>query len=221
MSGKIFETTKPQSYSFEFGSDGKIHTVSFKGNLSEPDEEKILEAAGKQAYEKAGEAIRLYLEQRSLKYSDFIIKETFWNHEKIMEWADTLLRSDDSNTIDARIGSADHYFSIMDNQKWVHKDRCEGCYYAIKRSISRNPFDPLYRHYVIGQTFILDESEDESITFFAIRRKDEHPPFHNLYISKGNPVLPTFGCVDMVGILRNIGHIYNARQAKDIAIKWF
>lgn len=219
MSGKIFETTKPQSYSFEFGSDGKIRTVSFKGNLSGPDEEKILEAAGKQAYEKAGEAIRSCLERLHLEYSDFISKETFWKHEEIIEWANTLLRSDACDTIDGRIGGADHYFSIMDNQKWIHKDRCEGCYYAIKRSVSRDSFDPLYRHYVIGQTFMLDESEDESINFFAIRRKDEHPPFHNLYISKDSPVLPAFGCVDMVGLLKNIEHICNARQAKDIAIK--
>lgn len=218
MSGKIFETTKPQSYSFEFGSDGKIHTVSFKGKLSGEDAGNLLEAAGRQTYEKAGEAIRACLERNCLEYSDFESRQTDLKHEKVMEWADTLLRSDACNKIDTWIGDADHYFAVMDHQKWIHEGRCEGCYYAVKRSISRNPFDPLYRHRVIGQTFTLDETENESINFFAIRRKDEHPSLHDLYVSK-SPVLPTFGCVDLVEILRNIEKIHNAKQAKSIAIK--
>lgn len=219
MSGKIFESEKPQTYRFEFGSDETIHTVSFKSRLSDEDTGKILEAAGKQTYENAGKAIRSYLESEHLEYSDFESRQTDLKHEKVMEWADTLLRSDACNKIDTWIGDADHYFAVMDHQKWIQEGRCEGCYYAVNRSISRNPFDPLYRHRVIGQTFTLDETEDESINFFAIRRKDDHPPFRNLYVSKGGPVLPTFGCVDMVDLLRNIEKVHNARQAKIIAIK--
>ena len=219
MSEKIFETEKLKTYRFEFGSDSRVHTVSFKGSFMEEEAERMLEAAGKQTYANAGEAIQSYLDQQRLVYSDFEIRKTVLKHEKIMKWADMLLRSNACKKIDEFIGKTDYYYAVMDHQKWIGEGLCEGCYYAVKRNISHNPFEPLYKHYVIGQTFVLDESKDESINFFAIRRKDEHPPFHNLYMSKGSPVLPTFGCVDMVGLLRNIGHIYNARQTKDIAIK--
>lgn len=219
MSEKIFETEKPQTYCFEFGSDERIHTVSFKGKLSDEDTGKILEAAGKETYERAGEAIRSYLESEHLEYSDFESKETSLKHDKVMEWADTLLRSDACNKIDTWIGDADHYYAVMDHQKRVSESRYEGCYYAVKRRVSHNPLEALYKHYIIGQTFVFDEAGDESINFFAIRRKDEHPPFRNLYVSKGGPVLPTFGCVDMADLLRNIEKVHNARQAKIIAIK--
>ena len=218
MSEKIFETEKLKTYRFEFGSDSRVHTVSFKGGFTEEEAERMLEAAGKQTYEKAGNAIRSYLDLQRLEYSDFEFKEKILKHEKIIEFANMLLRSNACKKIDEFIGNTDHYFAVMDHQKWIGEGRCEGCYYAIKRSISHNYFDPPYKYHVIGQTFVFDDT-NEGINYFTIRKKDGPSPFHNLYISKGRPVLPTFGCVDLVELLRNIGHIYNARQAKDIAIK--
>ena len=215
MSGKIIKTTQLQTHRFEFGSDGTIHAVSFKADLSDAYKEKILEAAGKQTYERAGEAIRSYLDRQRLVYSDFEIQKTVLKHEKIMELANIFLRSNACKKIDTFIGSADCYYAVMDHQEWIREDRCEGCYYAIRRSISHNYFDPPYKYHVIGQTFVFDDT-NEGINYFTIRKKDGSSPFHNLYISKGRPVLPTFGCVDMVGLLRNIGHIYNARQAQEM-----
>lgn len=218
MPEKNYQPTQPLSYLFEFGSDGKIHAVSFKGKLSEEDIGNLLDAAGRQTYGKAGEAIRSYLEGNHLEYSGFESKQTSLKHEKIMAWAEILLHSDDCKTIDAHIGGADHYFSIMDHQEWTRKGHCEGCYYAVRRSLSCNYFDPPYEYRVIGQTFIFDESNDGA-NYFTIRKKDGPSSFRNLYMFKGGAVLPPFGCTDLFALLRNIGHIYNARQAKDIAIK--
>lgn len=219
MSEKKFVTLEQQTYCFAFGSDEKLHKVSFQGNLPNDVTDMLLEAAGKATYEKAGDAIHAYLEHNRLEYSDFKIKESFLKHHHIMEWADTLLHSDASNIIDNRIGNADHYYAVMDHQKWIQQNRCEGCYLAIKRKISDKTYDRLYSHNVIGQSFIYNETNDESISYFTIRKRDGLQPFHNLYISKGRPVLPTFGCVDMTALLRKIETVHNATQTKDIAIR--
>lgn len=218
MSKKIFKSTPPQSYRFEFGSDEKLYTVSFNGILLENIPDEILEAAGTSTYEDSGKTIHAYLKKQHLKYSNFEFKESYLNHQKVMEWANTLLNSDASTAIDASIGNADHYYGVMDYQKWTQKNQCEGCYLAIKRGIPNKTFERTFKYNLIGQTFILNESDDKSINHFAIRKKNGHSPFHNLYISMGRPVLPTFGCVDMIRTLRNIDHIHNAKQAKDIAI---
>lgn len=218
MSKKILKSTPP-SYHFEFGSDEKLYTVSFKGDLPKNVPDKILEAAGKNTYEDSGKAIHAYLEKQHLKYSNFEFRENYLNHKRIMEWANTLLHSDLSNPIDASIGNAEHYYGVMDYQKWIQNNQCEGCYLAIKRDISNKTFERTFMYNIIGQTFIYNESGDESINYFTIRRKDGHHPFHNLYISKGRPVLPTFGCVDMIELLRKIETVHNATQAKDIAIR--
>lgn len=219
MSEKIFKTSQPQTYCFEFCSDEKLYTVSFQGNLPKDVPDKILEAAGKTTYENSGKVIHAYLEQQILKCSDFVFKENYLNHQNIMEWANTLLHSDASSAIDTSIGNTDHYYAVIDYQKWIQKDQCEGCYLAIRRNIADKNFKSTFKHNIIGQTFIYNDFGDESINYFTIRRKDGHHPFHNLYISKGRPVLPTFGCVDMIRTLRNIEHIHNAQQAKDIAIR--
>ena len=33
MSGKIMECTKTQNYRLDFGTDGKLYTVTFTGNI--------------------------------------------------------------------------------------------------------------------------------------------------------------------------------------------
>lgn len=219
MSEKKIVTSEQQTYCFAFGSDEKLHKVSFQGNLPNDVTDMLLEAAGKATYEKAGDAIHAYLEKTHLKYYNFEFKESYLNHKKIMEWANTLLNSDTSSAIDASTGNTDHYYAVIDYQKWIQKDQCEGCYLAIKRDISNKTYERTFKYHLIGQTFILNESDDKSINHFAIRRKDGHSPFHNLYISMGRPVLPTFGCVDLIELLRNIDHIHNATQAKAISIK--
>lgn len=219
MSEKKFVTSEQQTYCFAFGSDEKLYTVSFKGDFPGNAPDKILAVAGKTTYEKAGDAIHAYLEHNRLEYSDFKIKESFLKHHQIMEWADALLHSDASNIIDNRIGNADHYYAVMDHQKWIQQDRCEGYYLAIKRKISDKTYDRLYIHNVIGQSFIYNEANDENISYFTIRKRDGLQPFHNLYISKGRPVLPTFGCVDLIELLRNIESVHNATQAKAVSIK--
>lgn len=219
MSEKKFVTSEQQTYCFAFGSDEKLHKVSFQGNLPNDVTDMLLEAAGEATYEKAGDSIRAYLEKQYLKYSNFEFKESYLNHQKVMEWANTLLHSDASTAIDASIGIADHYYGVMDYQKWTQNDQCEGCYLAIRRNIADKNFKSTFKHNIIGQTFIYNDFGDESINYFAIRKKDGHHPFHNLYISKGRPVLPTFGCVDMIELLRKIETVHNATQAKDIAIK--
>lgn len=218
MSKKILKSTPP-SYHFEFGSDEKLYTVSFKSDLPKNVPDKILEAAGKNTYEDSGKAIHAYLEKQHLKYSNFEFRENYLNHQKIMEWANTLLHSDASSAIDASIGIADHYYGVMDYQKWIQNDQCEGCYLAIKRDISNETYERTFKYHLIGQTFSLNESDDTSINHFAIRRKNGHSPFHNLYISMGRPVLPNFGCVDMIELLRKIETVHNATQTKDVAIR--
>ncbi len=136
-----------------------------------------------------------------------------------MEWADALLHSGACRAIGARAGNADRYYAVMDHQEWIREGCCEGCCYAVKRSVLHSPLKAWSRHHVIGQTFLLDESEDKGRGFFAVRRKDGLLPFRCLCLSNGIPVLPAFGCLDMVGLLRNIESIHTVEQEKNTAIK--
>ncbi len=219
MSEKNFKPAQTQAYRFEFGSDGEIRTVSFKGRLPEEEADKVLEAAGRRAYKDAGAAIRSYLERQGLEYSGFESREAVLKHGEIMEWADALLHSGACRAIGARAGNADRYYAVMDHQEWIREGCCEGCCYAVKRSVLHSPLKAWSRHHVIGQTFLLDESEDKGRGFFAVRRKDGLLPFRCLCLSNGIPVLPAFGCLDMVGLLRNIESIHTVEQAKNTAIK--
>lgn len=102
MSEKNFKPAQTQAYRFEFGSDGEIRTVSFKGRLPEEEADKVLEAAGRRAYKDAGAAIRSYLERQGLEYSGFESREAVLKHGEIMEWADALLHSGACRAIGAR-----------------------------------------------------------------------------------------------------------------------
>ena len=147
MSEKNFKPAQTQTYRFEFGSDGEIRTVSFKGRLPEEEADKVLEAAGRRAYKDAGAAIRSYLERQGLEYSGFESREAVLKHGEIMEWADALLHSGACRAIGARAGNADRYYAVMDHQEWIREGCCEGCCYAVKRSVLHSPLKAWSRHH--------------------------------------------------------------------------
>lgn len=208
MTEKKFKPAKERTYRFDFLSDGKVCSVSFRGSLDDGEEKEILDVAGRCTYEKASGRIHEYLEQRCLKYSHFEYREFFLSHERVMEMVDDLLHSDGC------IGSEDFFYAIMDHQKHM-PDGCEGCYIAARRILSPGGG---YRYDIIGQTFRTKNPCMEE-GFFTIRRKDGERPFQNIAAVWGEPVLPAFGCMDLVSLVSNIGNISSAEQAAKIAVR--
>ncbi len=74
---------------------------------------------------------------------------------------------------------------------------------------------PNYR--IIGQTFEADG--DISQGYFAIRKNRDNFLLMDIARSSGEPVLPSFGCIDTLNLLTNISHIETIRQAKEAALR--
>ena len=206
-----------QTYKLDFGSDEKLYSISFGGEIPLKESKKMLESIQNSLYQRMAENIQLYLNHHHLKYSDFVAKELPLNHETVMEYTNNLLHSDSCDIIDQHIGDADIYYGIMDCQQWNEHGCCEGCYSLVKRIISGHSASCLYK--ITAQKFNYYKSNDEEQSYFAIRTNDGSKNIHDIDAIRGNSVIPTFGCVDMMGLLLNIDNIRNAGQAERIAIK--
>lgn len=203
-----------QTYKFEFGDDGKIYFISFEGRIAPEDIRGMLETLHSQLYKDYAKIIRLYMEQRHLEYSHFEVGELLLDHDKIMNRAEDLLRSRFFEKVGSHIGDVDNYYAVMDYQRWFD-DICEGCYYAVKRTTNGK----IYRYRIIGQTFSCGSCGDNPRGYFAIRANHENRRIRNLDRSAKEPVLPAFGCVDMIGVLMDIDGISTSEQAKETAVK--
>lgn len=205
-----------QTYRFEFGSDSRIFSISFKGLIREPEIRGILETVQGTLYEKCGKAIRSYLDSNNLNYSKFTVREKLTGYRKPIEFAGKLLHSPSCSVVDKWIGTADVYYGIMDYQHWM-EDCCEGCYYAVARMPSAQ--NAQYQYNVISQTFHCAEFRKEELAHFAIRKDDGRHHLNTLDKEDTWPVLATFGCVDLFGLLINITNITTKQQAAEIANK--
>lgn len=209
---------KPQTFQFDFGNEEKINSTTFTimGTVPPDNIQMILKELKKHIYEQSSEIIKACLEKYHLKYSYFSTKEFTLSHKDIMDLADCLLHSDPYDRIHGQAGSADNYYAIMDYQKWISENDCEGCYYAIKKipDLPKN----LYKCKIIVQTFSYQKYDDNPYGYFAIRTAEKSQPFQNLVEISGEPVLPDFGCVDIIGLLMDIDAITTSGQAEKFAL---
>lgn len=204
-----------QTYRFDFGTDRDICTVSFKGVLPEQEICYILEAAGAHPYEGCGNAILSCLNAHQLAYSDFSFHQKQLEHPAVMTLIGNMLHDTSCGTIDQWIGSADAYYAVMDHQHQTGISYYEGCYFAMSRTPAKQ--GGRYEYHIIGQLFQCDTASGREQSYFAIRQdKDGH---HLLTIDEtdGEPVLATFGCVDMAKLLMHMENITTGQQVADLA----
>ena len=207
--------TAMQKFMFEFGSDGNIHSVSFLGNLSHEDIRLMLESVRRELYADCGSAIYSYLKQNNMPYSSLKTEMIPLNNQEIMERARRFLQSCSPEDFDVRICRTDNYYAVMDQQVRTPDGGCEGCYYAVRKSADNGGFQ--YR--IVGQTYACSRPDDTDHGYFAVRTGRDSQKFLNLDTKTGEPVFPSFGCIDIMGILINIDSIMTSGQAKKIAVK--
>ena len=205
------------SYRFEVMGDDNIYSVSFNGKLTENEAKKLLAALRNCLYENMADCIQTYLEQHNLAYSGFISSKIPSEHNKVMELAELLLHSDRCSGFESYFGNADTYYLIMDHQKWDAENCCHGCYFAVKKTLTESESSCKYN--IIGQTFRCNETTDDENCYFAIRENRNNGSLYNIVVSDSEPVLPSFGCVDIMSVLLSIDNIQTAEQVKKIAIK--
>jgi len=87
----------------------------------------------------------------------------------------------------------------------------------VKRTFSE--YKNLNQYHIIGQTFNYNETVCNESGYFAIRKNRNDVFLDNVIVSASEPVLPSFGCVDMTGILLNIDNIQTTEQVTKIALK--
>lgn len=204
-----------QTYLFEFGDNGTTHSAAFWGRLGPGEPDRLLKFLHTRLYRDCPEAVRSYLERQHLQYTGFNTGRTPMSHDSIMGRAEMLLGYCSCDTVDKHIGGADYYYGIMDYQKWLGENRCEGCYYAVKRT--RN--GGAYSYRIVGQTFFCEGDGCLQEGHFSVRIDDGHRKLYSLAETHGEPVLPTAGCVNVHGILAGIDAIHTARQAFNAAVR--
>lgn len=204
-----------QTYLFEFGDNGTIHSAAFTGRLGQGDADGLFDFLHTNLYRNCPEAVRSYLERQHLEYTGFNTGRTSMAHDSIMGRAGMLLGCRSCDTVDTHIGSADYYYGIMDYQKWLDENRCEGCYYAVKRI--RN--NGAYSYRIVGQTFSCERDGCLQEGHFAVRMDDGNRKLYSLAETHGEPVLPAAGCVNVHGILAGIDGISTALQAFNAAVR--
>lgn len=204
--------TGMQTYRFEFCGDEKAYSVTFGAKITKKDVSGILEALQNQLYENCGGAILAYLDQHCLEYSGFKTSVLPLEHEEAMHWGEYLLRSCQDGYFDS---PADNYYAVIDHQKWTSEDCCEGCYCALARILDGRGCHCR----ITGQIFSCDRCGDNQNGYFAVRVGENGHPLHDADAKAGEPVLPVFGCVDMVWLLLNIDSIDTASQAVKISVR--
>ena len=205
------------SYKFKILDDENIYSISFDGKLTEEEIKQMLSAMRNCLYENTADAIQKYLEQNNLVYSGFVSTRKPLKHTIVMEFAELFLNSGTCNSLDKYIGDTDIFYAIADHQKCISKNCCQGCYFAVKIV---HPIDKgLYQYHIIGQTFNYDETTGDESGYFAIRTNRDDEYLDNIALSSGEPLLPSFGCIDLPALLLDIDNIQTTEQVIEIAVK--
>lgn len=205
-----------QSFRFELYGNGILYSTVFKGNVSQKDVNRILKEIHGHLYEESSEVIRTYLKSHHMSYSNLHSGEIFLGHEKIMNLTNVLLHSDFPDTVNGHIRNTDNYYAAADHQKMSRRNVCEGCYFAARKiPCSHNG---MYAYRIIGQTFRDNRHDCNPSGYFAIRTAKSNQQFQNHNELSGRPVLPSFGCVDIIRLLMNIDIITTPGQAEEFAL---
>jgi len=205
------------SYKLEIIDDENIYSICFNGKLTEEETQEMLKSIQNCLYENIADAIQKYLEQNNLIYYGFVFTRQPLEHTMAMEFAELLLVSGTCGSLDRHIGDTDIFYAITDYRKWISENCCQGCYFAVK--ITHSIDKDLYQYLIIGQTFNYDETTGDESGYFAIRTNREDGCLDNIALSSGWPVLPSFGCIDLVSLLLNIDNIQTIEQTKKTAVK--
>lgn len=216
MSGKVIEFVKQQKYRFDFGTDDKLYIVIFSGKIPQKELKGMLESIQRSSFAGMAESIESYLMQHHLEHSNLSSIEIPLEYYDVMKWTAYLLHSVDYKKVDEKLEDADVYFSIMDFQKVLSKEDYKGCYFAM----GRLPWGCNgYKYNVIAQTF---SSEDHGLNekgCFAIRESYCMGHLRDVISYYGEPVLPAFGCVDMMALLPNLEDFKTEENVLKTAIK--
>lgn len=207
-----------RTYRFDIGNDNKLYSGFFEGRLTDGDLHGILEALHSQLYKDCPGAIHSYLEQHHLKYAHFETKVSLLSHENIMKQAELLLKSCSCDSIDCIIGGADNYYAVTDHQ-WWNRQCCEGCCYVVQKTSNKTLDSDIGRCRIVGQTYTCNLCDDIFSGFFAIRSNDQNRNLYNMADLTGEPVLPYFGCVDLVNLLMGIDNLNTVQQVRTAAMK--
>ena len=102
----------------------------------------------------------------------------------------------------------------MDYQKWIG---CgwDGCCYAVMKTLRRGRGG--YR--IVGQVFQYRENSGKEQAYFAIRASGRNEFLYNIDSVAGDPVLPTFGSLDLINLIVHLPEICTARQAAAAVMK--
>lgn len=205
---------KLQSFRFDLFCDGILYSTFFEGTVSQEETGRILEEMHRHLYKESPEVIREYLECHHVKYSRLHSREEILGHDKIMNIADILLHGSFTNMTANHIMNADNYYAAADHRKMVSRNVCEGCYFAVKKtSYAQNG---MYTYRIAGQTFSDNRQDCSPYGYFAIRAAENSRLLRTLDEVSGGPVIPAFGCVDIIRLLMNIDTITNSRQVENL-----
>lgn len=206
--------TEPKIYRFEFGCDEKIYSTQFTGELPPGADTGIIREAGRHLLEKSPGIIWSFLEHNHISYSGFSSGIRVLERGKIMKQADFLLHSPSCASVDECLSGPAFYYASMDCQERVTDSHYKGCYFVMKKVAAIPGRMPHYR--IIGQTF--EDNGDISKGYFAIRENRDNFLLIDIAKSSGDPIFPSFGCVDTLNLLINISHIDTIGKTKEIAL---
>ena len=205
------------SYKFEIMDDENIYSISFDAELTQEETKKMLESVQNCLYEKTADYIQKYLEQSNIEYTGFVASRKPLSHSRTMKLAELFMHSENCISLDTHTSNADIYYAIIDHQQSDNKGNYEGCYIIIQKIPALNKFQHKYN--IIGQTFICNETNSDKYGYFAIRENKDNGLINNIALSSGEPVLPSFGCIDLSTLLLNIDNIQRTEQVIEIAVK--
>lgn len=205
------------SYRFEIMDDGNIYSISFDAGLTQEETKKMLESVQNCLYEKTAGYIQKYLEQSNITYTGFVASRKPLSHSRAMKLAELFLHSETCSSLDTNTSNADIYYAIIDHQQYDSKGNCEGCYIVAQKTPVLSKCQ--YKYNIIGQIFSCNETNSDEYGYFAIRVNKDNGLVNNITMSSGEPVLPSFGCIDLVSLLLNIDSMQTAEQVVKIALK--
>ena len=205
------------SYRFEIMDDGNIYSISFDAGLTQEETKKMLESVQNCLYEKTAGYIQKYLEQSNIAYTSFVASRKPLTHSKAMKLTELFLHSENCISLDTHTSNADIYYAIIDHQQSDNKGKCEGCYIVAQKTPVLSKCQ--HKYSIIGQTFSCNETNSDEYGYFAIRVNKDNGLVNNIALSSGEPVLPSFGCIDLPTLLLNIDNIQRTEQVIEIAVK--
>lgn len=215
MSGKVVQLIETKKYRFDFGTNDKLYVVIFNGNIPQEELKSMVSSLQNCLYEKIPDIIFSYLKLHHLEFSDFSSIEFMLENQDIMEWAGYLLHSDTYVKVDQTLKNADIYYAVMDYQNTTPEVSYEGCYFTVKRTAWGNGE---FQHNAIVQSYFYNKETCEEYGYFALRKTIGNV-LYTIDSSEDAPILPTFGCVDLMSLLPNIENFQTKEDVLRTAVK--